>query len=125
MFSSGDLAATEVDLRAIDRHTQVTCIPHEVKAPWAERHTGDHFTDLLQDLLQDPEKRKGVARAAAQILYYMVRIACIHIGAMSRLPCVYIATFCCHFYICCCYSLHESRCALKLANCQIDFLQRK
>ncbi|DBA92610.1 TPA: hypothetical protein ACH3X1_002829 [Trebouxia sp. C0004] len=49
----------EVDPCAIDTHTQHTHIPHEVKAPWAERQAGGHFTNLLQD----QRKRRRVARA--------------------------------------------------------------
>lgn len=69
VFLSGIHAVTLADSRAINPATQETHIPHEVKPPWAEADGGCNFSQLLQDV----EKRRWLARPAAQILYYMVR----------------------------------------------------
>jgi len=66
--ATGKNAMTKADLRAFHPDTQETHIPHEVKAPWAEAHEGQHFADLLGDA----HTRRKVARPAAQILSYMV-----------------------------------------------------
>ncbi len=54
--------------KALHGETEETYIPHEVKAPWAEAHKGQHIVDLLGDM----QTRDRVARPVAQILSYMV-----------------------------------------------------
>ena len=61
---------TLCDMRGLHPVTRGTYIAHEVKAPWAERHQDRHFGNILQDL----QLREDVARPAAQIVYYMVRL---------------------------------------------------
>ncbi|KAL0049129.1 hypothetical protein WJX82_007188 [Trebouxia sp. C0006] len=69
--SHGKTGVTLVDLRATHCRTHKTCIPHEVKPPWAEACDGSN----LSELMQDAERKKTMARPAAQILYYMVEEA--------------------------------------------------
>lgn len=65
---AGQHGNTLVDLRARHTTSEMTYVPHEVKAPWAEKHNGRHFADLLRH----EETRPTVARPSAQILSYMV-----------------------------------------------------
>ncbi len=69
LVCSGKTGVTLVDLRATHCRTHKTCLPHEVKPPWAEACDGSN----LSELMQDAERKKTMARPAAQILYYMAR----------------------------------------------------